>query len=65
MEKSGQRYAPVVDHPPEPPLRHHDDDFVEVELDSVVSEKLALVWLPVYEPRCGHQLRLPRLPMAV
>ena len=44
MEKSGQRYAPVVDHPPEPPLRHHDDDFVEVELDSVVSEKLALVW---------------------
>ena len=44
MEKSGQRYAPVVDSPPEPPLRHHDDDLMEVELDSVVSEKFALVW---------------------
>ena len=44
MENSGQRYAPVVDRPPEPPLRHHDDEFVEVEIDSIVSEKLALVW---------------------
>lgn len=44
MENSGHRYAPVVDHPPEPPLRHHDDDLAEVEIDSIVSEKLALVW---------------------
>ena len=44
MENSGHRYAPVVDRPPEPPLRHRDDELVEVELDSVVSEKFALVW---------------------
>ena len=44
MENPGQRYAPLVENPPEPPLRHHDDDLIEVELDSVVSEKLALVW---------------------
>lgn len=44
MENSGQRYAPVVDNPPEPPLRHRDDDLIEVEIDSIVSEKLAVVW---------------------
>lgn len=45
MENPGQRYAPLVENPPEPPLRHRDDDdLIEVELDSMVSEKLALVW---------------------
>lgn len=44
MEKSGQRYAPVVDNPPEPPLRHRDEELIEVEIDSVVREKLALLW---------------------
>jgi uncharacterized protein involved in exopolysaccharide biosynthesis len=44
VENSGQRYAPVVDNLPEPPLRHRDDELVEVDLSSVFSEKLALVW---------------------
>lgn len=44
MEKSGQRYAPVVDNPPEPPLRHRDEELIEVEIDSAVREKLALLW---------------------
>jgi capsule polysaccharide export protein KpsE/RkpR len=44
VENSGQRYAPVVDRPPEPPLRHPDDELLELEIDSVVSEKLAQIW---------------------
>ena len=44
MEKSGQRYAPVVDNPPEPPHRHRDEELIEVEIDSAVREKLALLW---------------------
>lgn len=45
VENSGQRYAPLIENPPEPPLRRRDDDdLIEVDLDSSASEKFAIIW---------------------
>lgn len=42
MDNPGQRYSPVIDNPPEPPLR--DDEMLEIRLDRVVYDKLRVLW---------------------
>ncbi len=42
MDNPGQRYSPVIDNPPEPPLR--DDEMLELRLDQVVYDKLRVLW---------------------
>src|SRR6266404_6287751 len=41
----GQRLAPYVEAPPEPPVRPpNDDEFVEVRLDRLIAGKARLLW---------------------
>src|SRR5437016_3421271 len=41
----GQRLAPYIEAPPEPPLRPPDDDeFVEIRLDRLIAGKARLLW---------------------
>src|SRR5205814_8475594 len=40
----GQRLAPYIEAPPEPPVRPPDDEFVEIRLDRLIAGKVRLLW---------------------